>query len=110
MRLSALLIAIVTLVGCQSAAQVMDSLQPQAVAVAARRAQFEMNCPTAAGHLLSREEVQPVMMNPRFGGVIRAEFTVGVAGCGQRATYLVICPEDGTGCYAAGARSDIIKQ
>ena len=46
-------------------------------------------------------------MNPRFGGVVRAEYTVGVAGCGQRATYLVICPEDGSGCFAAGARNEI---
>jgi hypothetical protein len=95
--------------GCQSTQQILDSLQPQAIAVATRRAQFEMNCPGAAGQLLSREEVQPVIMNPRFGGVVRAEFTVGVAGCGQRATYLVICPEDGSGCFAAGARNEIIR-
>ena len=29
------------------------------------------------------------------------------AGCNQRATYLVICPEDGSGCFAAGGRTDI---
>jgi hypothetical protein len=53
------------------------------------------------------EEVQPVIQGPRFGGVVRAEYTVGVAGCGQRATYLVICPEDGSGCFAAAGRNDI---
>jgi len=95
------------LLGCQTTAQVLDSLQPQAIAVATRRAQFEMNCPAAVGQLLSREEVQPVIMNPRFGGVVRAEYTVGVTGCGQRATYLVICPEDGSGCFAAGGRTEI---
>ena len=93
--------------GCQTTAQMMDSLQPQAVSVATRRAQFEMNCPAATGQLISRTEVQPIIMNPRFGGVVRAEYTVGVAGCGQRATYLVICPEDGGGCFAAGARNEI---
>jgi hypothetical protein len=97
----------VLLLGCQTTAQVLDSLQPQAIAVATRRAQFEMNCPAAVGQLISREEVQPVIMNPRFGGVVRAEYTVGVAGCGQRATYLVICPEDGSGCFAAGGRTEI---
>ena len=102
-----LIIATATLAGCQSTAQIMDSLQPQAISVATRRAQFELNCPSAAGQLLSREEVQPVIMNPRFGGVVRAEYTVGVSGCGQRATYLVICPEDGSGCFAAGGRTEI---
>ena len=102
-----LVLAAVVLAGCQTTAQIMDSLQPQAISVATRRAQFEMNCPAAQGQLISREEVQPIIMNPRFGGVVRAEYTVGVAGCGQRATYLVICPEDGSGCFAAGARNEI---
>ena len=102
-----LALAAVVLAGCQTTAQMMDSLQPQAISVATRRAQFEMNCPAAQGQLISREEVPPVIMNPRFGGVVRAEYTVGVAGCGQRATYLVICPEDGSGCFAAGARNEI---
>jgi hypothetical protein len=101
------MLAALTALGCQTTAQIMDSLQPQAISVATRRAQFEMNCPAAAGQLISREEVQPVIMNPRFGGVVRAEYTVGVAGCGQRATYLVICPEDGSGCFAAGGRTEI---
>ena len=99
--------AALTALGCQTTAQIMDSLQPQAVSVATRRGQFEMNCPAASGQLISREEVQPVIMNPRFGGVVRAEYTVGVAGCGQRATYLVICAEDGTGCFAGGSRNTI---
>ncbi len=101
------LIAAATALGCQSTAQIMDGLQPQAVSVATRRGQFEMNCPAATGQLISREEVQPVIMNPRFGGTVRAEYTIGVAGCGQRATYLVICPEDGSGCFAAGGRTEI---
>jgi hypothetical protein len=45
------------------------------------------------------------VMNPRFAPPQRAEYTVGVAGCGQRATYLVVCAEGGTGCVAAGARN-----
>ncbi len=93
--------------GCQTSAQIMDGLQPQAVSVATRRGQFEMNCPAASGQVLSRQEVAPIIMNPRFGGTVRAEYTVGVSGCGQRATYLVICPEDGSGCFAAGGRTEI---
>ena len=39
----------------------------------------------------------------RFG-VERAEYTVGVDGCGQRQTIVVVCPQDGSGCFAGGAR------
>ena len=46
----------------------------------------------------------PGVMNPRFAPPQRAEYTVGVAGCGQRATYLVVCAEGGTGCIAAGTQ------
>lgn len=45
----------------------------------------------------------------QFRGVYRLEYTIGVSGCNQRATYLVICPEDGSGCFAAGARNEIIR-
>ena len=33
--------------------------------------------------------LQPVV----WGGQERAEYTVGVAGCDQRMTYIVICPQ-----------------
>jgi len=35
-------------------------------------------------------------------GIQRAEYTIGVKGCDKRETYVVICPEGGEGCYAAG--------
>jgi len=50
---------------------------------------------------LSREMVAPISM--RFG-VERAEYTVGVEGCGQRQTIVVVCPQDGSGCFAGGPR------
>ena len=80
------LLAALSALGCQTTAQIMDSLQPQAISVATRRGQFEMNCPAAAGTLLSREAGASGDQGPRFGGVVRAEYTVGVSGCGQRAT------------------------
>jgi hypothetical protein len=39
-----------------------------------------------------------MMMN----AIQRAEYTVGVSGCGVRKTFVVICPEEGDGCFAAG--------
>ena len=92
--------------GCASGPPFIDAKQPDAMQVAARRGQFEMNCPAATGELLSREMVEPAI-RARFGGQDRAEYTIGVAGCGQRTTYLVICAEDGSGCFAAGTRNMI---
>jgi hypothetical protein len=95
--------------GCQSQQQVVDSMQAEAAHTAQRRAAFEMNCPAATAQVLSQEMIQSPIMNPRFAPPQRAEYTVGVAGCGQRATYLVICAQDGTGCFAGGSRN-VIRQ
>jgi hypothetical protein len=46
--------------------------------------------------------VQPAIQGPWVGGIQRAEYTVGVAGCEKRTTFVVICPEGGDGCFAAG--------
>ena len=87
--------------GCQSTGHKLDTQQQQAVDTALQRLKFDMNCPTATGQALSREMIAPVSM--RFG-VERAEYTVGVEGCGQRQTIVVVCPQDGSGCFAGGPR------
>ena len=56
----------------------------------------------ATGTILSREVVQPVLQGPLMNGIQRAEYTVGVAGCGRRTTFVVICPDEGDGCFATG--------
>jgi hypothetical protein len=89
------------LAGCQSEGQQLDAQQQQAVDTALNRLKFDMNCPTATGQVLSRQMIQPVSI--RFG-VERAEYTVGVEGCGQRQSIVVVCPQDGSGCFAGGPR------
>ena len=86
--------------GCASGPPFIDQMQPEAMSMAARRGQFELNCPAATPELLSRENVQPVFVS----GPLRAEYTIGVAGCGRRATYQVICTANGNSCFAGGAR------
>ncbi|HEY5862035.1 MAG TPA: hypothetical protein VIX61_03025 [Casimicrobiaceae bacterium] len=108
LKIAAILAALVA-AGCASQQQQVYSMQPDALHVAQRRAAFELNCPAATAEVLSKEMIQSPIMNPRFAPPQRAEYTVGVAGCGQRATYLVICAEGGTGCFAGGARN-IIRQ
>lgn len=104
---SALFVAVAAIAaaGCQTQQQVVDQMQPDAVHVAQRRGAFELNCPAATAEVLSKEMVQTPVVAIRFAPPQRAEYTVGVAGCGRRATYLVVCAEGGNGCFAAGSRN-----
>ena len=95
------------LAGCQSTQQMMQSRQPAALDEAINRGRFEMNCPSATGSVLSETTLEPALQCFRCNGVQRAEYTIGVTGCGQRATYMVICPLDSSGCWTAGARNEI---
>ena len=97
-----ILIAALAGAGCAYQTDFLNSKQPIAMQTAVSRAQFEMNCPQATGVVISREVVQPALQGPWVGGIQRAEFTIGVRGCDKRHTYIVICPQYGEGCFAAG--------
>jgi len=103
-----MLIAALAAAGCQTQAQFLQSMEEQAMQTALARGKFEMNCPASTASVLSQEVIQPPLRGPYYVGPERAEFTIGVAGCSQRATYLVICPQDGNGCFAAGS-SNIVR-
>ena len=99
--------AAVLLAGCASGPPFIDQAQPEAMTVAQRRAAFELNCPSVNTELLSRETLQPVSF--RFG-IERAEYTIGASGCGKRATYVVICPDQpGSTCFAAAGRDGLLQ-
>jgi hypothetical protein len=88
--------------GCQSNAQFLDANQAAAEQTALKRGQFEMSCTAVTPTVLSREVVEPAIEGPRMYGVARAEYTIGVSGCGDRKTFVVLCPDGGDGCFAAG--------
>jgi len=88
--------------GCVTQQQFLDQSQAMAIQTAVKRGQFELNCPAATGEVISREVVQPALQGPWVEGIQRAEYTIGVSGCGNRKTFVVICPEGGGGCFAAG--------
>ena len=99
------LVGLLAAAGCQTQQQMVQSQQGMAVQTALNRARFDMNCPSATGAVLSTNVSQPAMQG-RFAsayGVQRFEYTVGVRGCGQRRTYIVVCPQGG-GCFAAPGR------
>lgn len=87
--------------GCQSQKQILADEQSAAMQAAVRRGQFELSCPSATGTVLSSNMLQPVLYN----GLERAEYTIGVAGCGKRATYVSVCNIESTACFAASGRT-----
>ena len=101
-RMSAILLLAAGLAaGCTSDQQYLEQGQSEAMAIALDRGRFELNCPAATASVLSQELVQPPVVGWRTIPIARSEYTVGVEGCGRRATYVVVCPQGGGGCFAA---------
>jgi hypothetical protein len=90
--------AALAMASCQTT-PLLDSAQPAAIDAAQKRAQFDFNCPAATGQVLTRENVQEPMGTMRYTPTPRVEYTIGVAGCDKRSTYVVVCAEGG-GCVA----------
>jgi len=57
--------------------------------------------PAATATVLSSDYIQPAVQGPWMGGLDRVEYTVGVAGCNQRNTYVVLCQVGTDTCFAA---------
>ena len=100
------LVGVFAAAGCQMQQQMVQSSQGMAVQTALNRARFDMNCSSATGQVLSTNVSQPAVQGTFRSayGVQRLEYTVGVTGCGQRRTYIVVCPQGGGGCFAAPGR------
>ena len=99
-----LCIAVAVGAGCASQKQVLDTRQSGAVQTALERGRFDLNCPSATGTVLSRDYIQPAIQGPWVSGLQRVEYTVGVEGCNQRTTYVVLCQVGTTTCFAANPR------
>jgi hypothetical protein len=109
LRLPLLITAAISILlsACASGPPFIDQMQSTAINMADRRGAFEMNCPTATGTVISSEIVQPVSFR---WGYERAEYTIGVSGCGKRNTYVVICPDNGSNsCFAGASRVDTMQ-
>ncbi len=101
-RMLLALVGVLFAMGCATQSQLLNNNQNAAIQAALSRGQFEMNCPEATPVVISREVVQPALQGPWVGGIQRAEYTIGVTGCGKRMSFVVICPEGGDGCFATG--------
>ena len=87
--------------GCATQQQMLAQRQPEATQVALQRGKFDLNCPAATATVLSSDFIQPAIQGPWVSGLERVEYTVGVEGCNQRTTYVVICQEGTDTCFAA---------
>ena len=96
--------------GCASQQQQLAARQEGAVQTALQRGRFDLNCPAATATVLSQDYIQPAIQGPWVSGLTRVEYTVGVAGCNQRTTYVVICQEGTETCFAANPDSRLRPQ
>jgi hypothetical protein len=87
--------------GCATQQQMLASKQGTAVQTALQRARFDLNCPNATATVLSQDFIQPAVQGPWVSGLERAEYTIGVEGCNQRTTYIVMCQVGTDTCFAA---------
>jgi hypothetical protein len=94
-------VALVALAGCATQQKQLQARQDGAVQTALQRGRFDLNCPAATATVLSRDYIQPAVQGPWVSGLTRVEYTVGVAGCNERQTYVVICQEGTDTCFAA---------
>ena len=98
----ATLISVAAVAACQNDQQILAGEQAVATETAVRRGQFELSCPAAVGMVLSSNLLQPVA----WRGLERAEYTVGVEGCGRKVTYIVVCQLGSPSCFAVSGRND----
>jgi hypothetical protein len=91
--------------GCATQQQQLAARQPAAIDTALQRGRFDLNCPTATATVLSQDYIQPAIQGPWVNGLTRVEYTIGVEGCNQRTTYVVICQEGTATCFAANPDS-----
>ena len=103
-RLLAIASLIAAATGCQTTQQQLDATQPLAMETALRRGRFQLGCPNATGVLLSDDFIQPAVQGPWVMGLSRLEYTIGIEGCGQRTTLVVMCQEGSETCFAANPR------
>jgi hypothetical protein len=101
LRLALSTVVLLSLAACESQKQVLADEQSVAMTAAVRRGAFELSCPTASGAILSSNLLQP----ERFNGLERSEYTIGVSGCGKKATYISVCQVGGVACFAASGRA-----
>jgi hypothetical protein len=87
--------------GCATQQQQLSTRQPAAIDTALQRGRFDLNCPSATAVVLSSDFIQPAIQGPWVNGLTRMEYTIGIEGCNQRRTYVIMCQQGTETCFAA---------
>jgi hypothetical protein len=98
------LVALASLASCESPNQILNDQAGVATQTALSRGKFDLSCPDAQASVLSRNLINPVLNGPLDQGVQRTEYTIGVSGCGKKATYITVCQVGAVGCIAGEGR------
>ena len=100
-RAAAVVAGLVLAAACASTQQMLAEQQGTAVETALARGRFDLDCPAATATVLSSDFIQPAIQGPWVSGIERLEYTVGIEGCGQRTTIVVMCQQGSSTCFAA---------
>jgi hypothetical protein len=87
-RVISALLASAVFGGCQTTQSFLDANQNAALQTANARGRFELNCQEIQSSVLSSKIINPA---PMMGGIWRAEYTIGVRGCGRQVVYETVC-------------------
>jgi hypothetical protein len=78
---------------CSAAADLpAEALQPNALRAAQQRGATELGCPAAKANVMSKKTIEETTTG-WYEWPHRAEYTIGVSGCGKRVTYSVACDD-----------------
>ena len=85
--------------------QLADTMQPDALRAAQGRASSVLGCPSVTAKVLTKETINEAQITGWYEAPHRAEYTIGVSGCGKRVTYSVSCDNQrgGAECIVGGA-------
>jgi hypothetical protein len=90
------LFAAIALQGCASQS-VTSATRPVAIESAETRARYDLQCPDAKGTVVASKVIPPATAPKPLGGrdtYQHAEFSVGIAGCGEARTIPVTCSQE----------------
>ena len=98
-------VAVISGMVCSVAADLpAEALQPNALRAAQQRGATELGCPAAKANVMSKKTIEETTTG-WYEWPHRAEYTIGVSGCGKRVTYSVSCDNQrgGAECIVGGA-------
>jgi hypothetical protein len=87
--------------------ELADRLEPQAVLAAQQRGSEQLACPSASAQVTRKETIEEAQATGWYEPPRRALYTVDVAGCGKKVSYLVSCDTRVKGCATGSLQKSV---